>query len=101
VRFNTTTADLRPAVVLDKVQDGSLFGLSAEASLGAESLLRLMNCADVLLASPRVIGEASVFLRVEGEKSRGITVDGGDLRNAQKPLFCADGATNDVVKLRL
>ena len=38
--------------------------------------------------------------RVEGADSRNITVDGGDLGKAGKPLVAGEGAPADAVKLR-
>ena len=100
LRFQVATPELRPALILDKVQDASIFGLAAEGNPEAESLLRLINTSETLIASPRVLTAASVFLRVEGSDSRAITVDGGDLSKAAEPLAFADGASQSAVRLR-
>ena len=41
-----------------------------------------------------------VFLRVEGAASQGLTVDGGDLSKAAKPVEMEAGAAQSSVKLR-
>ncbi len=79
VRFDLATPDLRPAVIFDRVRDASIFGLAAEATTQAESLLRFIDATDVLVTAPRVLTPASVFLRVEGRESAAITLEGGDL----------------------
>jgi Glycosyl hydrolases family 28 len=100
IRFQVAKPELRPAVILDKVHDAAIDGLSAQANAQAESLVRLMNTTDTLITAPRVLSAAAVFLRVEGPQSRNITVDGGDLSKAEKPLAFADGADEGAVKLR-
>jgi hypothetical protein len=100
VRLQTAMPDLRPAIVLDGVQDATIAGLSADANKEAESLLRFINTTDTLVSSPRVLTPAAVFLRVEGKESRDITVDGGDLSKAEQPLQFAGDARKDAVKVR-
>jgi hypothetical protein len=39
-------------------------------------------------------------MQVEGDKSQNITIDGGDISKAARPLAFAAGATNKSVKLR-
>ncbi|HZZ29461.1 MAG TPA: glycosyl hydrolase family 28 protein [Pirellulales bacterium] len=100
IRFQVATAELRPAVILSNVQDVSMLGLSAEGNPEAESLLRFINTADTLITAPRVLTSVAVFLRVEGAKNKTITIDGGDISKASKPLDFADGASETAVKLR-
>ncbi|HEV8604485.1 MAG TPA: glycosyl hydrolase family 28 protein [Tepidisphaeraceae bacterium] len=100
VRLQITNPDLRPAVIFDGVEDAALNNVSAQGTLQAESVLRFINARDVVLTSPRVLNPSSTFLQVEGEKSSGITVEGGDLSRAAKPLAFANGATDKSVRLR-
>ncbi len=100
LRFEAAPPELRPALILDKVRDVAVFGLSAAGNPDAESLLRLINTTATLITAPRVLSPAAVFLRVEGADSRGIIIDGGDLSQAGKLLDFADGAKADAVKLR-
>ena len=66
----------------------------------AESALRFIESQDILLASPRLIKPALVFLQVEGAANEGITVDGGDISKATTPVIFKNGATEKAVKLR-
>ncbi len=78
----------------DKIPSGPCptYRPKQNANAQAESLVRLMNTTDTLITAPRVLSAAAVFLRVEGPKSRNITVDGGDFSKTEKPLAFADGA---------
>ncbi len=101
VRLEVTKPDLRPAVVFDHVSDAAINGLSVQGNPAAESVLRFTKTSDTLLTATRVLTPAAVFLRVEGEDNAGITVDGGDLAKAAKPLAFAAGASEQAVKLRI
>ena len=100
VRFGTEKPDLRPAVVLDHVEDASLAGLSVQGNPEAKAVVRLVESRDVLITGPRVLTPATAFLAVEGPGSRGITVDGGDLSRAAKAVVPSGGAAADAVKVR-
>jgi hypothetical protein len=100
IRFEVATPDLRPAMVFDHVEDAAVNGFSAQGNANAESFLRFSDSRDVLLTGCRVLTPAAVFLGVEGAASQGITVEGGDLTKAAKPLSFAGGADNSAVKLR-
>jgi len=50
--------------------------------------------------SVRLLSPATTFLRVEGETSERITVDGGDISMAKTPVAFADGAAENAVKIR-
>lgn len=100
VRFDVEKADLRPAVVLDHVEDVASSGLSAQGNPQAKSVLRVVDTRDTLLTASRVLTPAAVFLQVEGAASRGITVDGGDLSKAGSPFALEAGAPKEAVKLR-
>jgi polygalacturonase len=101
VRLECVQADARPAVVFDNVQDATVLGLTVGGSPDVESALRIVNSRDVLLTSPRLISPAPVFLQVEGEGNERITVDGGDISKAGKPLATARGASEKAVRLRI
>jgi hypothetical protein len=100
VRVEFTKPDLRPAVVFDHVSDATVNGLVAQGNVEAESVLRFIGSQDVHLSASRVLTPAKVFLRVEGSESAGITVDGGAIEKAGKPLEIAAGASDNAVKLR-
>ena len=101
VRFETASPDLRPAVAFDQVEDATINGMSAQGDQNAASVLRFTDSRDVLLSASRVLTPAAVFLRVEGAASQGITVDGGDLSKAAKPVALEAGAKESAVKLRM
>ena len=101
VRFEVKTSDLRPAVVFENVADASAHALSAEANLKAESLLRFTNVRETLLSACRVLTAGSAFLKLLGPDNHNITIDGGDISKAEKPVVFAGGATSKAVKLKL
>ena len=101
VRLEVTKPDLRPAVIFDNVVDAAVNGLSAQGTLQAESLLRFNDTREVLLTASRVLTPAAVFLKLEGAANEGITIDGGVLSKASKPLAYSRGATERAVKLRV
>ncbi|HUB17354.1 MAG TPA: glycosyl hydrolase family 28 protein [Acidobacteriaceae bacterium] len=100
VRFEVETPDLRPALILDRVHDAAMTGVAVQGNAEAESVLRFIDTQQVLIAAPRVLQEARVFLRVEGAGNSGIIVDGGDLTRADQPVALAGGAQPGAVHLR-
>jgi hypothetical protein len=99
VRFQVAGAEARPVVVLDHVIDGWFNGLTAQGTRQADSVLRLIDAQDVLLAGSRMLDSAAVFLDVEGASSSRITVEGGDLSRAAKAVVFNRGADVKSVKL--
>jgi hypothetical protein len=100
VRFTVATPDLRPAMVLDDVQDVAVHALSVQGNPAAESVLRFRNVNDVLVSSPRVLTPSAVFLQLEGTHNANVILDGGDLTKAAKAVALADGASAAAVKVR-
>lgn len=99
VRFQTATQDLRPAVVLDHVEDAAFNGFSVQGDMQAESVLRLTDCKQVMLSATRLLTPSSTFLSVEGAGNENIIVDGGDLSKASSPAVFKSGASANAVKL--
>jgi hypothetical protein len=99
LRFEVAATDLRPAVIFDHVEDASLSGLSAQGNSQAESLLRFESSRDVLISGARLLAPAPVFLQVEGNTSRNITIDGGDLSKAPKALGLGSGVPRGAVRV--
>ncbi len=100
IRFQLSQPDLRPALILDHVEDVAIYGLSAQGNPSAESLLRFIDAKDVLLTATRVLTPAATFLQLEGSDNDRITIDGGDLSKATTSLAFKNGATAKAVKLR-
>ena len=101
IRLQVATPDLRPAFILDHVQDAAINGLNIEGNPAAESALRLIDSKDILLTAPRLLTSAATFLQVEGADNEHITVDGGDFHKAQKPLTLTNKATASAVRIRI
>jgi len=93
VRLETATPDHRPAVVLDNITDATLSTLATDGHLAAPSTLRLINTTDTLIASPRLLTPAAVYLAVEGQRSANIALLPGDLRKAPTRVTFDRGAT--------
>jgi len=91
---------LRPALILDHVEDVAINGFSVEGNEKAESVLRFIDSKQALLTATRLLTPAAVFLQLEGAANEGIIVDGGDLSKAGTSLACKNGATEKAVKVR-
>jgi hypothetical protein len=100
VRLQVASNDLRPAIILERVTDAALLGVSAEGNVEAESVVRFVDSKDVLMTASRVLTPAAVFLDVEGAESANIVVEGGDLSKVAKPIAFAAGAEEKAVRLR-
>jgi glycosyl hydrolase family 28 len=100
VRLQFAGSELRPALILDNVEDVTINGLNVQGDPQAESVLRFINTKFTLVSSPRVLTKSPVFLRVEGKDSGGIILDGGDLSRASAPTAFVDGANESAVKIR-
>jgi Glycosyl hydrolases family 28 len=100
VRFTVAAPDLRPAIVLDDVQDVAVHALSVQGNPGAESVLRFRNVNDVLVSAPRVLTPSRAFLHLEGTGNANVILDGGDLTKAARAVAFADGASAAAVKVR-
>lgn len=100
IRFQVATPDLRPAVILDNVEDVAFNAFSVQGNAEAESVLRFIDSKQALLTASRVLTPSSVFLQLEGESNAGIIIEGGDLSKAASVVAFKNGATESAVKLR-
>jgi len=100
VRFRVSKTDLRPAVIMDHAEDVAFNGLSVDGNKEAESVLRFIDCKEILLTAARVLTPSSTFLQLEGAATEGIIVEGGDLSKAASPVALKHGATEKALKLR-
>jgi polygalacturonase len=100
VRFEAASAEFRPAVIFEQVEDAALNGLNVQGDRNAESVFCFNGSRDVLLSAARLLTPARTFLRVEGANSQGITLDGGDLTKASEVVALKSGAAQNAVKVR-
>jgi polygalacturonase len=100
IRFAMASPDLRPALILDNVEDATVNGLSAQGQKNAESLLRFINTRDVLVSALRVLTPVTNLLQAEGKACANIKIEGGDISKADKALVLASGASAQAVRLR-
>lgn len=98
VRFGFREKDLRPAIVLDHVEDAYINGLQVMADNEAESALRLIDCKEVFLQGCRLLNPAKVFLQLEGTGNAGITLQGGELKKATRQIAFTRGATKKAIE---
>ena len=100
VRFQTSTPDLRPAVIFDHVTDATLQNLSVQINAAAESAVRITASKQVLITAPRVLNATATFMQLEGTGNEQIVIDGGDISSAKTALAFKNGATKAAVRLR-
>jgi len=101
IRFDVKQADARPALIFDNVSDAAVHALSVQGSTTGEALLRFSNAKEILLSAVRVLSPVSVFLKLVGSGSERITIDGGDISKASKPVLLAGGASPKALKLKM
>jgi hypothetical protein len=98
IRLEQLTPDLRPAIVLDKVQDSAIASLSAQSHPEAPSALRLVNCKDILFSATRLLNKTEVFLSAEGKDTQNLRITGSDISKATNPLILKDeAAANEII----
>jgi hypothetical protein len=100
VHLEVETSDLRPAVILDHVEDVAITGLAVQGNADAESAVRFIDTRQVLMTAPRVLKQGKVFLHLEGAATRGIIVDGGDLTKTAELVSFNNAADKSAVKVR-
>jgi polygalacturonase len=100
IRFAMASPDLRPALIMDNVEDVTVNSLSAQGQKGAESLLRFINTRDVLISALRVLTPVTNLLQAEGKACANIKIEGGDISKADKALVLTAGASGQAVRLR-
>ena len=101
VRFEVSKPDARPAVDLDNVSDAAINGMNVQGNANAKSVVRVKDTRDVLLSGSRLLTAASTFIELVGPNNVAITVDGGDISKASRPLQLTAGATSKAVKLKV
>jgi hypothetical protein len=80
--------DVRPALFMERCANVDLSGLHGVAHPSARAFLRMRNVTDVFLHGNRPLG-VEAFLALEGEKTKGVSLCGNDLRAAACPVVIA------------
>jgi hypothetical protein len=101
VRLQVSSPEMRPAMILDHVEDVEVNGLSVQSNAAAESALRFVDSKHILLTAPRLLNPAAAFLQIEGSQNENIKIDGGDLTRAVKAVIYKNGATEKAVQRRV
>ena len=96
ITLDTTTPDLRPALVGENVEDLELSNFRASGT-GPTPLVRLRNARRVYLHGCRPLGQVGLFLSVEGAGSRDILLQANDLRLAAQVYTLAEGAPAEAI----
>ena len=96
ITLDTTTPDLRPALVGENVEDLEISNFRAPVT-GPAPLARLRNARRVYLHGCRPLGEVGLFLSVEGTGSRDILLQANDLRLAAQVYTLAEGAPAEAI----
>ena len=74
--FEVAAADLRPAIVCDDVENLKLWAGKLPANMEAENLICFTNVRQAQIAGIAPAGKLRTFLRVDGNESDGIELNG-------------------------
>ncbi len=97
--LRTDTADLRHAMVFDRVEQVSVDGLDASVSEGAAAMLRLSDVRHAAFRGVAVPEAAEVLAQAGGEDTRGVVIGPLDLPESIVPLAADDDLADDAVKV--
>jgi len=88
IELSTSKPDARPAFYLDDVKGANLLNMQIQSSDISESSIFVKQSQDVIIQGNSINGSSNCFVKVEGDKTAGITIVNNVLRNA-KVLFFA------------
>lgn len=91
VTFTLDSNDLRPAFVCEDGKDIEIVKWKIPATSGAQSIIRLENVEGAVISNNDVKGKADVFVRIEGENSRGVKVLKNKLYSTKKKVEAPAG----------
>jgi hypothetical protein len=100
IQLQLAGTDKRHAVVLDDVRNGALDGLDAAWSSGAVAPLRLTEVQDVWVRGCRPAPGTDVFLKVQGARTEGVTLESNDFRGVKKVVEADEGVPKTAVAQR-
>jgi polygalacturonase len=95
VQLRWDKEDLRPAMLLDDIQDLTIDSFRTDTAAGAMPVVWLNNVAEALVRGSRT-AVAGTFLRVSGKETRGVVVSGNDLTRAGKGVEITDAFKTSV-----
>ena len=84
LRFETSSADYRHAVVFDDVSDAVLDSLDAPFAAGAAGMVRCTNSQDVLIRNCRPPSGTELFLDLGGPQTRNILLLSNDFSGVKE-----------------
>ena len=97
VQLQLAAADKRHAIVCEDVEDALIDSLDATFSAGASSMVRLTNIKGAFIRGCRPPAGTGTFLKLEGAKSKGVTLVANDLSRVRRVVEMA----SDVPKAAL
>jgi polygalacturonase len=99
VQCETTSPDLRHAVVAEDVQDLAIDGLDAQFSPGGAQPLRLTQTRGVLIRGCRPSVHGAAFLLLQGGSTADIALVGNDFRRVAKVAELADQVSREALSV--
>jgi hypothetical protein len=96
VTLRTAAADERHALVLDDVERVAIRGLDVAGWPGGAALLRLVQARDVTIDGCAVRAPADLLLQLEGEKTKHVVLEKGDVRFVKKISISNPGVPVDA-----
>jgi len=97
VKLWTDQLDLRHAMMFDDVQELSIDGLDAKSWPDAAALVRMLQVEDACIRGFTSKSAVGTFLRVEGDKTRDVVLEGNDFTNVGKVVDQASQVAEDTV----
>lgn len=93
IEFIADVPDGRPALVCDDVQNLHISGMEGGSTSEADAFVAFNDVREAFVHGSRATLHTGTFLKVEGERSSGITLGSNDLRSAGSKVAFASGAT--------
>lgn len=92
--------DYRPALVCDDVEGLEVFNLDAESREKTPALIWLRQVTGAFIHGCRPEGLAESFVRLDGGKTRDISLNGNDLSRVKNVYDKGDGVPEDAVHIQ-
>ncbi|MEO7142607.1 MAG: glycoside hydrolase family 28 protein [Bryobacteraceae bacterium] len=97
VQVNARVADPRPLLACDQVEDLDADALNGTAPGAGQPLVQLTNVQRAFFRGSRAPADTSLYARVSGAQSAGISILGNDLSHAAQIVETTDGAPTGAV----